>query len=227
MFVMGGADIAGYKFYRKWKRFPFPLLVFVAFLLVGFFLNKWHPAWMLMFCIPLYYLLGRLIAFRKPVSFAAGAYPIVCISWFCWMAFVQNDAHPAWISLLTIPVVEGLLAWYAAVRKAKVVRDAIDDMQAAAATYDADAFGGSPTRGFGGEPFSSADGSFRVTTVETGPGYTKVRSYSSGADDDSFDRRACERFAADRQGESDIIELEPLSVESVDPSDGGKGSTRR
>ena len=31
------------------------------------------------------------------------------VAWFCWMAFVLNQPHPAWVAFLTIPVVEWLV----------------------------------------------------------------------------------------------------------------------
>ena len=35
--------------------FPYPLVVVVVYLFLGFFLNLWHPAWILFLTIPFYY----------------------------------------------------------------------------------------------------------------------------------------------------------------------------
>lgn len=37
------------------KNFPFPTLVVVIYLFLGFFLNMWHPGWLVFLLIPLYY----------------------------------------------------------------------------------------------------------------------------------------------------------------------------
>ena len=38
-----------------WLRFPYPLVVTVIYLLLGFTFNVWHPAWILFVTIPIYY----------------------------------------------------------------------------------------------------------------------------------------------------------------------------
>lgn len=36
-------------------KFPYPILVVMAFLFIGFFFGWWHPGWMIFLTIPLYY----------------------------------------------------------------------------------------------------------------------------------------------------------------------------
>ncbi len=38
-----------------WLAFPYPILVTVVYLFIGFAFNLWHPGWLLFITIPLYY----------------------------------------------------------------------------------------------------------------------------------------------------------------------------
>ncbi|MDR2530793.1 MAG: hypothetical protein LBC65_04535 [Oscillospiraceae bacterium] len=38
---------------------PYPVLVVIAYLLLGFTLNLWHPMWMLFLTVPVYYALAN------------------------------------------------------------------------------------------------------------------------------------------------------------------------
>ena len=40
---------------RQLQRFPYPLFITLAYLLMGFWLHWWHPGWMLFLTVPLYY----------------------------------------------------------------------------------------------------------------------------------------------------------------------------
>ena len=51
--------------------------------------------------IPLYYLVGHAIGRKRLAPLVSGAYPIAVVAWFCWMAFVLNQPHPAWVAFLT------------------------------------------------------------------------------------------------------------------------------
>jgi transcriptional regulator with XRE-family HTH domain len=41
--------------------FPFPLLVTIAYLLLGFFFDLWHPGWLLFLTIPLWYWICKVV----------------------------------------------------------------------------------------------------------------------------------------------------------------------
>lgn len=97
-------------FLRAWNRFPFPLLVIIAYILIGVFLGYWGEGLFLAFAIPLYYLVGQLIATRRVARFVMAVYPIAVVAWFFYMAFVLNSPHPAWAMFLTVPLVEWLVA---------------------------------------------------------------------------------------------------------------------
>ena len=49
---------------KKLNLFPMALLCVVVYLLLGFFLNLWHPGWMLFLLIPIYHTLVST-AFKK------------------------------------------------------------------------------------------------------------------------------------------------------------------
>lgn len=48
-----------------WLAFPYPLLVTIAYLFVGFAFNLWHPAWLLFITIPLYYTVAVYLGGRQ------------------------------------------------------------------------------------------------------------------------------------------------------------------
>lgn len=101
----------GRKPERAWRSFPFPLVVLVAYILLGLLTNAWVPGLMLAFAVPAYYVIGNAWEKRRLSRLVGGLYPIGAIAWFCWMAFALDQAHPAWVVFLTIPVVEILCAW--------------------------------------------------------------------------------------------------------------------
>lgn len=87
-------------------RFPFPALVIIAYILAGIFAEAWGQGLFLFFTIPLYYLIAGLCTTKRLGLFLAGLYPLAVTAWFCWMAFICNNPHPAWVIFLTIPLAE-------------------------------------------------------------------------------------------------------------------------
>lgn len=94
---------------HAWYRFPFPLVVTIAYILLGVFAGVWGPGLFLFLLIPMYYMTVHAVATKKFTSFFAGLYPIVATAWFLYMAFMLNQPHPAWVIFLTIPLVEWLV----------------------------------------------------------------------------------------------------------------------
>ncbi len=97
------------RFERLWMKFPYPLAIVLAYVLLGVFADAWGMGLFLFFSIPVYYMLGHAIARRRLAPFVAGVYPIGVVTWFCYKAFVLNEWHPAWVVFLTIPLVEWLV----------------------------------------------------------------------------------------------------------------------
>lgn len=46
---------------NPWMTFPYPLLVIVVYLFLGFAFGLWHPAWVLFLTIPFYYWVAQII----------------------------------------------------------------------------------------------------------------------------------------------------------------------
>ena len=97
------------EFEKSWVKFPYPLMVIVVYLLLGILNGAWAMGLFLFLTIPLYYMVGHAIGRKRLAPLVSGAYPIAVVAWFCWMAFVLNQPHPAWVAFLTIPVVEWLV----------------------------------------------------------------------------------------------------------------------
>lgn len=97
------------EFEKSWLKFPYPLVVIVVYLLLGILNGAWAMGLFLFLTVPLYYMVGHAIGRKRLAPLVSGAYPIVVVAWFCWMAFVLNQPHPAWVAFLTIPVVEWLV----------------------------------------------------------------------------------------------------------------------
>lgn len=116
-------------FRQAWLRFPFWLVVILAYLLLGIFQDAWGSALFLFFTIPVYYVLGVAIDERRIAPAFCALYPLGVTAWFLWMAFINNAWHPAWAIFLTIPIVECLTvycskAWQRR-KRARAARDGV------------------------------------------------------------------------------------------------------
>lgn len=76
-----------------------PMLSLIAFLLLGYCADAWHPGWVVFFAIPAVPMcLGK--------NFLNLLYPCICLIAYLVMGFVWGLWHPGWIIFLTVPVVE-------------------------------------------------------------------------------------------------------------------------
>ena len=50
----------------NWMAFPYPIVVTIIYLLLGFVFNLWHPAWILFITIPVYYSIVGHRCRRRP-----------------------------------------------------------------------------------------------------------------------------------------------------------------
>lgn len=82
------------------NRFPYPVFVAFAFLLLGFVFHWWHPGWMLFLTIPLYYLPERE---RTPLRLLGN--PVMITIIYLLLGFVCGWWHPGWLIFLLIPVI--------------------------------------------------------------------------------------------------------------------------
>ncbi len=99
------------KLGRAWNKFPFPAVVALAYLVLGIVYDTWTTGLFLVFLIPVYYALGDFIDRRHLSKLIDGIYPSAAIAWFLYMWLCLGQPHPAWVTLITIPVVGALMHW--------------------------------------------------------------------------------------------------------------------
>lgn len=93
-------------FGKRWVKFPIWAVVIIVYLIGGMLQGLWGLGLFLFFLIPTYYIIIAAIDKKRIAPAIASLYPLASIAWFCWMAFIENQPHPAWAIFLTIPIVE-------------------------------------------------------------------------------------------------------------------------
>lgn len=96
---------------RAWNKFPFPALVALAYLVLGIVYGTWGMGLFLVFLVPVYYAIGDFIDRRHLSKLIEAIYPAAAIAWFLYMWLCLRQPHPAWIILITIPVIKALMRW--------------------------------------------------------------------------------------------------------------------
>lgn len=96
---------------RAWNKFPFPALVALAYLALGIAYGTWGMGLFLVFLIPVYYAIGDFIDRRRLSKLIGSIYPAAAITWFLYMWIFLGQPHPAWVILITTPVVKALMRW--------------------------------------------------------------------------------------------------------------------
>lgn len=96
---------------RAWNKFPFPALVTLAYLVLGIVYGTWATGLFLVFLIPVYYALGDFIDQRHLSKLIDVVYSVSAEAWFLYMWLCLEQPHPAWVILITIPVVKALMRW--------------------------------------------------------------------------------------------------------------------
>ena len=99
------------KLGRAWNKFPFPAIVALAYLALGIAYGTWGIGLFLVFLIPVYYAIGDFIDRRRLSKLIGSVYPAAAIAWFLYMWLCLGQPHPAWVILVTIPVVGALMHW--------------------------------------------------------------------------------------------------------------------
>lgn len=99
------------KLGRAWNKFPFPAIVALAYLALGIAYGTWTTGLFLVFLIPVYYAIGDFIDRRRLSKLIGSVYPAAAIAWFLYMWLCLGQPHPAWVILVTIPVVGALMHW--------------------------------------------------------------------------------------------------------------------
>ncbi|MFA7099944.1 MAG: helix-turn-helix domain-containing protein [Eubacteriales bacterium] len=83
------------------KDLPVGLFTVIAFLILGFTLDLWNPAWILFICIPVVNSIINAITCRSIRKFN---YPVFVTAAFLFIGCVYGYWHPAWVGFLTIPL---------------------------------------------------------------------------------------------------------------------------
>lgn len=96
---------------RTWNKFPFPALVALAYLVLGIVYGTWAAGLFLVFLIPVYYAFGDFIDQRHLSKLIDVVYSASAEAWFLYMWLCLEQPHPAWVILITIPVVKALMRW--------------------------------------------------------------------------------------------------------------------
>lgn len=99
------------KLGRAWNKFPFSAIVALAYLALGIAYGTWGMGLFLVFLIPVYYAIGDFIDRRHLSKLIGSIYPTAAIAWFLYMWLCLGQPHPAWVILITIPVVGALMHW--------------------------------------------------------------------------------------------------------------------
>lgn len=96
---------------RTWNKFPFSALVALAYLVLGIVYGTWAAGLFLVFLIPVYYAFGDFIDQRHLSKLIDVVYSVSAEAWFLYMWLCLEQPHPAWVILITIPVVKALMRW--------------------------------------------------------------------------------------------------------------------
>jgi asparagine N-glycosylation enzyme membrane subunit Stt3 len=102
-----GVFVNGEQYDHKWfmkeyrYKFPFALLIVVAYLIMGSFFELWHPGWLIFLFIPIWYSFVEAIHKKNANIFA---YPVVAVLLFLVIGFYWQAWHPGWVIFLSIPL---------------------------------------------------------------------------------------------------------------------------
>lgn len=84
---------------KERKAYPYPCLVLLLYLLMGFCLDLWHPGWIIFLTIPLFYLPKGERNFSRLMC-----NPAMVTIIYLLMGFYLNLWHPGWLIFLAIPL---------------------------------------------------------------------------------------------------------------------------
>ena len=88
---------------RRRDRFPYPVFVAVAYLVLGFIFHQWHPGWLIFLTIPLYYLPESE---RRPLRLLGN--PVMITIIYLLLGIFCNLWHPGWLIFLLIPILNAM-----------------------------------------------------------------------------------------------------------------------
>ncbi|HML45764.1 MAG TPA: helix-turn-helix transcriptional regulator [Clostridia bacterium] len=93
------------RFRFKKNQFPYPVVVVIAYFLLGITLDWWHPAWLLFLTIPLYYTTPDFSRAPDRIkALKAYPYPVLVTLVYLCVGIFFGWWHPGWLLFLTIPL---------------------------------------------------------------------------------------------------------------------------
>lgn len=84
---------------KRRRNLPYPVLVTMAYLILGSVFNQWHPGWIIFLTIPLFYLPDSE---RKPLRLLGN--PVMITIIYLLLGFLCHAWHPGWLVFLLIPL---------------------------------------------------------------------------------------------------------------------------
>ena len=81
------------------RRMPYPVLVTFIYLVLGIFLNLWHPGWLIFLTIPLHYIPAKDRTLPNLLSS-----PVMVTLIYLILGFYFNWWHPGWLIFFCIPL---------------------------------------------------------------------------------------------------------------------------
>ena len=84
-----------------------PLLVVVAYLLMGLLAGLWHPGWLIFFVIPIYYATAECFKHKSANMFPL---PVIVAGVYLLLGFLKGWWHPGWVIFIAIPLYYAVVA---------------------------------------------------------------------------------------------------------------------
>ena len=89
---------------QRRARYPYPVLVALLYLVLGFVFHLWHPGWIIFLTIPLYYLPASQ---RSPIRLLSN--PVMITIIYLLLGCYCNLWHPGWLIFFAIPLLNAVI----------------------------------------------------------------------------------------------------------------------
>lgn len=88
-----------------------PFVSLIAFIILGYFFQLWHPGWMVFLLIPVVAIIVEM-APKKDRDIFTALSPFISVSAYLLIGFIAGVWHPTWLIFLLTPVVAILSSGY-------------------------------------------------------------------------------------------------------------------
>lgn len=97
------------KYYNSYTKFPFALLMILAYVAYALYTGQWHPLWIVLLVIPL---IEGVISAIKHRNLNHFPYPLLVLLYYLYEGFYQGVWSPTWLIFLTVPVYYSLVNYF-------------------------------------------------------------------------------------------------------------------